>query len=201
MTVNIISPSPCLHGALAKCAANDKDDDVMNLTTSIKIKIIICRKFDTVLSPRQHKQDRTLYTMLNNLLRKPKPICFVIKRPHTQTMYSIPNNDGPGNDGRTVVAFRYKQQAATLRRLMMEIENDNSFSYGSNGAKYHKKTQKLTIEKYEIDFLQHVCKSTSLNLLVFDGDSSASHMYEACGDKDVEYLRDELETKYRFGYL
>lgn len=141
--------------------------------------------------------------MLGGLLRKPKPYCYVIKRHGVGTLYSIPDPcDCPKTttqqssdvERRSVVAFKYKQQAATMMRLMSDFDKKTHTANFERG-------QRLVVERLEVDYLQHMCKTSSLGMVLFDYDNVSTHKYEALGDADLDEMRYELENKYKYGYL
>lgn len=119
--------------------------------------------------------------MQNQLFKRPSSYCYVIKKPFSQTMYSI---DREGK--RTVVAFKKKEQAHVLKRLIFDLE-----------IKDPKKKKTVVIEKMEVSFLTRTCCVSSLDFILYNHDNSFL-VYTACDDVNDD-MRFEFENRFRYG--
>lgn len=119
--------------------------------------------------------------MFGAFLKKPVNQCYVIKRPFSESMFTIERNGK-----RAVVAFRGKDQAHTMKRLMFEME-----------IKDPKKKKTVVVERMEVEFLARSCGVTGLDVILYYGDTSFL-VYNAC-DQDCDDLRFEFENRYKYG--
>ena len=113
-------------------------------------------------------------------LQKPRALhCYVIKHQHTNSMYSIAQDDGK----RMLVAFRLKEQAKTMSRLMNDMKHSK---------------HRLVIDKHRVDSLKGICQSTSLDLMIVDANSSYE-VFPAIHDAGSQDFRFFLENKFKYG--
>ena len=113
--------------------------------------------------------------MQADILKKPNNMCYVIKRPIPQTLFSITRGS---NGHKAVVAFRYKEQAQTFKRLMLEMG-------GGGGGDRAYKGNNVVVERDDLDLLSKRCALFGLDLIVYNGDTYMVH--SACDyvNKDV----------------
>lgn len=119
---------------------------------------------------------------MNANLKRPINQCYVIKRPFSHSMYSIERNGK-----RAVVAFKGKEQAHTMLRLLFEME-----------IKDPKKKKTVIVERMDADILAKSCGVTGLDVILYNGDTSFL-VYNACYHyQDSDDLRSEFENRYKY---
>lgn len=110
-------------------------------------------------------------------LKRPTQLCYVIKRPVTQTMFSI---DRAGR--KTVVAFRGKDKARTMKRLI---------------AENNEKDRKVAVEQVEIAFLTKTCALNGLDFMLYNEDHT--YMIHTALDDVCDDVIFALENTYKYG--
>lgn len=105
--------------------------------------------------------------------------CFIVKTGITGAIYSI-NNNGK----QAVVAFKTKQQAATYKRLVNEMNNLNH-------------NNKFKVENTNINYMIRSCNMTAVDLVIFEEDNTTTTYFAETNVTDE--IRFHLENKYRYG--
>ena len=120
--------------------------------------------------------------MQAGILKKPNSMCYVIKRPVPQTLFSITRDGGQ----KAVVAFRYKKQAQTFKRLMLEMG-------GGGGGNRTYKGNNVVVERDDLDLLSQRCALFGLDLIVYNGDTYMVH--SAC-----DYVNEDVVAVFENMY-
>lgn len=114
-------------------------------------------------------------------LPKPQQVCYVIKKPVTQTIYSI-----DVASKKTLVAFKSKSHAQSFKRLMFEMD-----------IKDERKKKTIEVERVVLDKLIEKCNVSSLNLLVYSTD--VNYIMYAAQDYANDDIIFKLENTFRYG--
>lgn len=119
---------------------------------------------------------------MQSFLKRPvETSCFIVKRPFSEAIYSI-DRDGK----RAVVAFKRKEQAHVMKRLIFDVQ-----------IKDPRKKKTIVVERTNVELLVRTCGLSGLDLVVYGGDNSFL-VYNAC-DHASDDFRFEFENRFRFG--